>query len=147
MNEITALLHASGLKATPARQSVLQLLLTAPRPMSHAEIDAQLKRSEGKTLDRVTLYRVLVALTDCGLFMKAVDAHGVSRFAPSEPKHQHDSHVHFRCTGCGGVFCLDAVPPLPPKLPHGFRLESVEFDVQGICANCHSSTIPQRLST
>jgi Fur family ferric uptake transcriptional regulator len=44
--------------------------------------------------------------------------------------------VHFRCTDCGGVFCLKAEPPPPPRLPRGFRLQQVEFDLRGLCAGC-----------
>jgi Fur family ferric uptake transcriptional regulator len=139
MNDMVTLLHATGLKATPARQRVLQLLRDAPRPMSHAEIDEQLVRTGGTAIDRVTLYRVLDALIGCGLAMKAVDARGVSRFASSATQRQHDEHIHFRCTDCGGVFCLKATPPSPPKLPHGFRLDVAEFDLRGICSNCRSN--------
>jgi len=139
MNDMVTLLHATGLKATPARQRVLQLLRDAPRPMSHAEIDETLVRTDGTAIDHVTLYRVLDALIRCNLVMKAVDARGVSRFASSETQRQHDAHVHFRCTYCGGVFCLKATPPPPPKLPRGFHLDVAEFDLRGICSKCHSA--------
>ncbi len=139
MNDMASLLHATGLKATPARQRVLQLLRDALRPMSHAEIEEQLVRSDGTAIDRVTLYRVLDALVGCSLVMKAVDARGLLRFAASEGQRQHDTHIHFRCTNCGGVFCLKAAPPPPPKLPRGFRLDAAEFDLRGICSKCGSS--------
>ena len=63
--------------------------------------------------DRVTLYRVLDSLVACGLAFKAVDARG--------------------------VFCLKAAPPPQPKLPHGFRLGTVEFDISGVCAQCNQT--------
>jgi Fur family ferric uptake transcriptional regulator len=107
--------------------------------MSHAEIEEQLARDDGAAIDRVTLYRIFDALIGCGLVMKAIDARGVSRFTASGAQRQHDAHIHFRCTVCGGVFCLKAAPPQPPKLPRGFRLEVAEFDLRGICSKCLSA--------
>jgi Fur family ferric uptake transcriptional regulator len=137
MSDVATQLHSAGLKATAARRRVIALLAVAPRPLSHAEMEDRLEHEDGARLDRVTLYRVLDALVAAGLAMKAVDARGVSRFSTSDPQRAHHSHVHFRCTGCGGVFCLKAPPPIAPRLPRGFRLEAIEFDVSGICADCN----------
>jgi Fur family transcriptional regulator, ferric uptake regulator len=123
-------LRAAGLKATPARVRVLEALAVASQPACHAELEAQLG------LDRVTLYRVLDSLIGSGLAARSTDNRGVFRFAATEVQRQHAAHAHFRCTGCGTVFCLDAAPPPPPKLPRGFKAEAVEVDVRGICVNC-----------
>lgn len=139
MNDAIDQLHDAGLKATPGRLRVLRLLQEAARPMSHAEIERGLERQGGERLDRVTLYRVLDALAAGALAMKAVDARGVSRFSASEGRRQHASHVHFRCTACGRVFCLEAPPPPPPSLPQGFSLEAADYDVRGTCATCERS--------
>jgi Fur family ferric uptake transcriptional regulator len=125
------LLRAAGVKVTPGRLRVLDALCAASRPLSHADLEALLPDA-----DRVTLYRVLDSLVACGLALKAVDPRGVFRFSASARHRRHDGHVHFRCTGCGGVFCLKAAPPPPPKLPRGFRLDHVEYDVRGTCAQC-----------
>lgn len=131
MSSATDLLRAAGVKVTPGRVRVLDTLLTVGQPMSHADIETRLPDA-----DRVTLYRVLDSLVACGLALKAVDVRGVFRFSASSTQREHSGHVHFRCTGCGGVFCLKAAPPAPPKLPRGFRLAHVEYDVRGTCANC-----------
>ena len=96
----------------------------------------QLARDGEAAPDRVTLYRILDSLVACGLALKAVDTRGVFRFSAAGSQRQHAKHVHFRCTGCGGVFCLKAEPPPPPRLPRGFRLQQVEFDLRGLCAGC-----------
>lgn len=131
MSSATDLLRTAGVKVTPGRVRVLAALLAAHRPLRHADIEALLPDA-----DRVTLYRVLDALVACGLALKAVDTRGVFRFSASSAQREHGSHIHFRCTGCGGVFCLKAPPPKPPKLPRGFRLSEVDFDVRGTCARC-----------
>lgn len=132
----TDLIRAAGVKVTRGRVRVLDALHAARQPLSHAELEAQLGSVDSAPLDRVTLYRILDSLVACGLALKAVDPRGVFRFSATGAQRQHAGHIHFRCTGCGGVFCLKAAPPPPPKLPRGFRLRAVEFDVRGICANC-----------
>lgn len=131
MSVTADLLRTAGVKVTPGRILVLDALLAATQPVSHADIEALLPDA-----DRVTLYRVLDSLVACGLALKAVDARGVYRFSSSSVRREHQGHVHFRCVDCGGVFCLKAAPPPPPKLPRGFRLAEVEYDVRGTCARC-----------
>ncbi len=131
MGTAADLLRSAGVKVTPGRQRVLDALCSASQALSHADVEALLPDA-----DRVTLYRVLDSLVACGLALKAVDARGVFRFSASAVQRQHEGHVHFRCTDCGGVFCLEAAPPSPPQLPHGFRLAEIALDVRGTCANC-----------
>jgi Fur family ferric uptake transcriptional regulator len=131
MSATADLLRSAGVKVTPGRVRVLEALLAAAQPLSHADLDATLADA-----DRVTLYRILDSLVTCGLALKAVDTRGIFRFSAAGTQHQHEKHVHFRCTDCGGVFCLKATPPPPPKLPRGFRLAEVALDVRGICADC-----------
>lgn len=133
---IAAQIRAAGVKVTRGRVRVLGLLQAAPQPLSHAEVEHVLDEA----MDRVTLYRILDSLVACGLALKAVDPRGVFRFSAAAPQHRHESHVHFRCTDCGGVFCLKAAPPPLPKLPRGFRLAEVEYDVRGTCASCAART-------
>ena len=104
------------------------------RALAPAQIDvsADLIRAAGV---KVTRGRVRV-LDAFGLALKAVDTRGVFRFSAAGAQRQHANHVHFRCTDCGGVFCLKAEPPPPPRLPRGFRLNEVAFDLRGTCAGC-----------
>jgi Fur family ferric uptake transcriptional regulator len=135
MSVVAELLRAAGVRVTPGRVRVLEALAAAAAPLSHADLEARLPDA-----DRVTLYRVLDSLVACGLALKAVDVRGVFRYSASGVGREHGGHVHFRCTDCGGVFCLKAAPPPPPKLPRGFRLAEAAYDVRGICAQCADHT-------
>lgn len=129
-------IRATGARVTPSRLRVLHLLQSAPGALSHGEAEEALRQASAPGIDRVTLYRVLDWLAEAGLAHKTVDLRGVFRFAASRPEREHDKHLHFRCTGCGGVFCLAAPPPAPPALPDGFRLATLELDIRGQCPDC-----------
>lgn len=131
-------LREAGLKVTRGRIRVMRALRAAAQPLSHADLEAAQVRggAEAGAIDRVTLYRVLDSLVASGLALKAVDPRGVFRFSAAASSRRHAGHVHFRCVDCGGVFCLDAAPPPPPRLPRGFRLAQMEVDVRGTCAQC-----------
>jgi Fe2+ or Zn2+ uptake regulation protein len=67
---------------------------------------------------------------------KAADGRGISHFSVAAPEVEHAKHIHFRCTGCGGMFCLDTPPPPLPKLPRGFRFGGIALDICGECPRC-----------
>jgi Fur family ferric uptake transcriptional regulator len=133
------LIRATGAKVTRGRVRVLEFLRVSNRPLSHAELEAALSAEDGSSIDRVTLYRVLDSLVFNDLVLKAVDTHGVFRYSYAAAQRGHSSHIHFHCADCGGMFCLDAKPPMPPKLPRGFQLASIEFDIRGTCKACASN--------
>ena len=130
------MLRAAGARVTPARRQVLAALLAAEQPLCHGELEQQLAAESGQAPDRVTLYRVLDALVETGLAVRSTDDRGVFRFASVQQHQRHADHAHFRCTGCGTVFCLEAPAPLLPRLPRGFHAEAVELDVRGTCGSC-----------
>jgi len=125
-------IRSTGARATPARIRVLHLLRSAPAALTHGEIELALG---GVAIDRVTLYRVLDWLAASGLAHKNADAGRIYRFS-SAAAGEHQTHIHFRCEDCGGVFCLDAAPPPAPSLPTGFFLSRMDFDLRGRCAGC-----------
>lgn len=129
-------LRAIGAKVTAPRVQVLRCLQSAPAPMTHRDVLEVLRERTELAIDRVTIYRVLDWLVTMNLANKAADGHGIFRFSATQSDRPHDSHVHFRCAGCGGVFCLKDAPPPRPKLPKGFRLASMTVDIQGECAAC-----------
>jgi len=132
VESVTELIRRAGARATPARVRVLQLLRAAPTALAHNEVELSLGEP---VLDRVTLYRVLDWLVASGLAHKSTDNNRVYRFSAATAG-EHTTHIHFRCERCGGVFCLDASPPLIPTLPDGFTLSRVDFDLRGCCATC-----------
>ncbi len=143
--DIESTIRATGARVTSSRVQILSLLQTAHGPLSHNNIEDLLNKNELPEMDRVTLYRVLDWLVDVGLAHKANNARGVFCFTAAKPNIQHKQHMHFRCTDCGSVLCLDVPPPLPPVLPSGFHLANAEFDISGECSDCvHNRSHPDQ---
>lgn len=129
-----ALLGRCGGRVTPARISVLGILLNANAALSHQEIE-HTAQQQGLSFDRVTLYRALDWLVEQGLAHKISGADRTWRYnAQTGTPHQH---AHFHCKKCEQVYCLENLQPaLLFTLPPGYQLEQVEVNLQGICPAC-----------
>ena len=137
-------IRASGLRATPSRIAVLQVLQDAARPLSHADVADAL---DGSAWNRSTLWRNLTDLEEAGLVRRTELGDRVWRF--EERGRGSDvathAHPHFICTHCGTVSCLpDEVVVLPsavasavaPSLPRSLRRRRVEVQIRGLCDTC-----------
>ena len=90
------------------------------------------------TCDRVTIYRALDRLVDEGKIHKITGLEGVIQYAlckGCQEKHHHN-HVHFNCTNCNKVICIEnSIPEI--NLPEGFLAKEVQCMVSGICSQCN----------
>jgi Fur family ferric uptake transcriptional regulator len=126
------LLADRGLKKTRSRLSVLNLLLSAKKPLSHGEIT---KAIPG--LDGVTAYRVLSSFLDKSIAHRIETEGHVWHFAVCPCGHTSHCHPHFSCRKCGKIECLSGV-----KLPRWNRartgrvVEKQEIYLHGLCAQC-----------
>lgn len=133
--EVLSQLRERGLKVTPARMSVIEMLGRAGVALSHAELESLFDK-----MDRVTLYRILKDFEDAGLVHKVIDMQGVTRYGlcrhscPDE--HHTDEHVHFNCESCHKVFCLEKVASPAVKMPAGFKATGRHTLIYGLCRNC-----------
>ena len=130
-------LHEVGLRATPARVAVLDAVLRADAPLTHAELTTKL---EGNGWDAATIYRNLVAITEAGLIMRS--DHGDRRWRferrPADDATVHQ-HPHFLCTDCGTVSCLPKVEielSQSAALPRSALAGAFEVQLHGLCDSC-----------
>lgn len=137
MKQSTQLLKKNGLKRTAARESILQLLADARRPLSHEDILKQCKMAGA--LDRVTVYRTLETLLEAGLLHRIQGADGARRFCKHEQEPSGKcagNHIHFLCAKCNQMSCLPE-QPLPWVLPPaGATIHNKQLVVHGYCAAC-----------
>lgn len=100
------LLRHAGLRATTPRLAVLQELLGAPRPISHAEIAFKL---DAQGFDRVTVFRNLQDLARARLLSRVDVGDHTWRFELSRADGPPAKHSHFVCDRCRSVSCLNDV--------------------------------------
>ena len=129
-------IREKGLKVTPARLNVIKVLSSSHTAYSHSELEALFG-----SMDRVTLYRILKDFEDVGLVHKILDVQGVTRFALCKHScpdtHHADEHVHFNCSSCHKVFCLDKVHVPELKMPGGFKVMGLQTLIYGLCKHCN----------
>ena len=121
-------------RLTPARQTVIDILKGTRQALTHHEIERQ-ARANGVRFDRVTLYRALDWLVAKGIAHKVAAEDRVWRFNAARSNSREQ--VHFQCTTCAAVHCLDAPEhALSLQAPAGFRVERTEIMLRGTCSTC-----------
>jgi Fur family ferric uptake transcriptional regulator len=148
---VQARIRGVGLRCTAARVAVLQYLISATGPLTHAEVSEAVGPSKG--FDRATIYRNLTELTEATIVSRVELGDHVWRFELRRAGTHGQDHPHFLCTTCGEVSCLDdvnvAITPKPaaakPKSkpqrggPTSGRMtigKVTEVLLKGRCDNC-----------
>ncbi len=132
--ELRTALRTRGLRATPSRIAVLELLRTAGAPMSHGDVA---NRVASQPWDRATIYRNLTDLVGAGLARRTDVGDHVWRFEAVTNDHD-TAHPHFVCTECGTVECMPEIELAVrrAKAPRAVRNRQVEVHVRGLCDAC-----------
>ncbi|MGF7079454.1 Fur family transcriptional regulator [Mucilaginibacter sp. UYCu711] len=129
------LLKRHQLKRTEARLRVLNLLVNKKTATSQPDLESVIG-----DVDRVTLYRILNAFEEKGIIHKVFDLNGTANYAicssDCDEHHHNDEHLHFNCSNCKNVYCLDELDMPPIALPAGFKLEKLSFSATGLCPKC-----------
>ena len=136
--EARQLLRELGLRATPARIAVCQILSAADGPLTHADVA---ERLGDRGIDRTTVFRNLIDLCEAGLARRLEVGDHVYRFEWRTPAAAGGDHPHFVCVDCGEVQCLKTVTPMP--IPAARRRDEHIHDVtevlyKGHCSQCGS---------
>ena len=138
---IPSLLKTHGLRVTLARVTVLELLMCQRNPLSHQQIEDLLDGHHAK-MDRVTIYRTLHSLTDCGLLHKVMGIDRSFSYAyktnVEENVHHGADHPHFVCERCAHTFCLTELDvPTTVNIRAGFSTRHTEVKLYGYCPECN----------
>jgi Fur family ferric uptake transcriptional regulator len=127
-------IRAAGLKVTASRVLVLDALRRRAAPTSHSEL-AELLSAEA--LDRTTVYRNLIDLSEAGLASRHDFGDHVWRFEATRVAGAA-GHPHITCTDCGTVACLDdlklKLDQVAGKPAKGWTLGEVQL--RGRCGSC-----------
>ncbi|HEY0245801.1 MAG TPA: transcriptional repressor [Mucilaginibacter sp.] len=133
------LLDKHQLKKTSSRLRVLSMLASKNVATSQPDLEGVLG-----DVDRVTLYRILNAFEEKGIIHKVFDLSGTANYAmcssDCEENHHHDEHLHFNCTVCKNVYCLDDQHLPGVVVPEGFKTEAVSIYATGLCPKCNKKS-------
>lgn len=139
-HDFSQLLKTNGLKITKPRLRVLEEISDKKTAITQPELE----KIFGAEIDRVTLYRILASFEEKGILHKVFDLQGTATYAICSVKctahHHHDQHVHFICTVCNSVYCLDEISVPKINLPTNFSLHSIAINAVGICEDCQINT-------
>ena len=138
LDALKGTIRQAGLRSTAPRLAVLRRLSSASTPVSHGELVDALA---GEGMDRTTVYRNLVDLTEVGLVQRTDLGDHVWRFELKRSRTEGDDakHPHFTCSGCGTVACLPEVTlkVKPGKgVPRSLSRQKVEIQLRGLCDTC-----------
>ena len=136
MTQVQDILKKAGLKATPVRTQVLEVILSSQHAIDQGQIEAR-----SGHIDRITLYRTLKSFEEKGLIHKITDTKANVKYAGCksecvEHRHHHDNHMHFECEDCHNTFCLEenTIPQL--AVPGKFQVKEINITMKGKCEEC-----------
>lgn len=130
-------LRRAGLRVTPQRQAIIQVLETSDRPLSVEEI---LGRMTEYRSGIPTVYRNLQQFAEQGWIEPLVGPDQVMRFVRC---HSSKHHHHVQCEGCGrmveveGCGLQKALEALGTK--SGYRITRHQLLLFGLCPACQGA--------
>jgi Fur family transcriptional regulator, ferric uptake regulator len=135
VDAIRARLRARGLRWTPQRRSLIEVLGTADGHVTGAELVDRLRDLDPETTPS-TVYRTLDVLEELGLVSHSHAADGREEFHVMP----NDEHGHLHCVGCGETWEIDAgeAASLVAAVAEArrFRVELSHLSIAGRCARC-----------
>lgn len=127
-------LKNAGLKSTPARIGVIEILEKSDAPLDATEIHSKLFK-KGVRKDPVTIYRILDKLATENLIKRIEFQEGKFRYEISG-----EDHHHLVCDKCGRI-CDITICPIESlektiyKTEH-FLVKRHTLEFFGLCRNC-----------
>ncbi len=126
---LTEQLGATGLRLTPQRQQVYDVLRHKRDHPTAEEVFIRAKKTM-PDISHATVYNCHDALVKSGLARQVTLDRGATRYCPN----MHE-HGHFHCDSCQTVFDVD-LPAQAMKLPKGFKADHFDIAIHGVCADC-----------
>jgi Fur family ferric uptake transcriptional regulator len=128
-------LRSRGLRWTPQRRRILQILVDARGHLTGAELVARCRRVDPDTIPS-TVYRTLDVLEELGIVRHAHGPDGREEYHILPER----DHGHLYCEGCGRSWEID-LPEAEPLLRalaagRGFVADLSHLSIVGRCADC-----------
>ncbi|MBP8256564.1 MAG: transcriptional repressor [Opitutaceae bacterium] len=128
-DELSQKLGESGLRSTPQREIVYDILIKRRDHPTADEVFARVK-AELPTISLATVYNCLEALVQCSLIRQVNFDRGPTRYCPNL-----HPHAHFHDVSTGSTYDIDLPPgiieQLKSQLPDGYAVADVEIMFRG----------------
>ncbi len=126
-----------GLKITPQRVAVYEILLRSENHPTVEEIYEEVKKKY-PFVSLATVYRTVETLEQMGLAKKVCYWGSSARYDANT-----DDHHHLICVSCGAIrdIYMDDRLSIPEEL-EGFRTEGYSVNIYGLCPECRSKAQP-----
>ncbi len=128
-------LHARGMRWTPQRRMIVEVLLASRGHVTGTELVDRCRRLDPETTPS-TVYRTLDALEEIGLIRHSHGADGREEYHVLPAA----EHGHLRCEACGATWEIEAdeAARLTDALAksRGFELNLSHLTIVGRCAGC-----------
>lgn len=134
-HDCTTELRKAELKATPARLGILEALEQSNLPLDVSSLVEYLKNNNIKA-DKVTIFRIMNALTEKGLVKPIQFNEGKLRYEYAMKREHH----HFVCDNCGSIEDISDcnINNLEDELlrKKGLLVKHHSLEFFGICKQC-----------
>lgn len=132
--ELIEIFSHAGVKPTSGRILVYKAMQEFNRAFSLADLENALL-----SMDKSTIFRAITLFHDHHLIHEVNDGSGSQKYCLC---HNHgnctdeEMHCHFYCTRCHQTYCLDESPIPVADVPEGFRVQSINYVMRGLCPHC-----------
>ena len=137
-SDVPAALRARGLRWTPQRRVLIDVLARTSGHVTGAELVERCREVDPTTIPS-TVYRTLDVLEELGVVRHAHGVDGREEFHVMPAA----DHGHLYCTGCRGTWEIgaDEAAGLVAALDasRGFRVELSHLSIAGLCPGCADS--------
>ena len=117
-----------GIRPTANRLLLVKVLSKAEHPLTMKELEDLVD-----TIDKSNIFRTLSLFRDQHLVHVLQDGADAVRYElchSHEEDHDDDADEHRQ------TFCLNDIPVPQVDLPKGYRLNTINYLIKGICPNC-----------
>jgi Fur family ferric uptake transcriptional regulator len=132
-------LRARGLRWTPQRRALIEVLLQSDGHVTGAELVDRCRAADSTTVPS-TVYRTLDVLEELGVVRHAHGVDGREEFHVFPAT----DHGHLYCTNCHGAWEVgpDEAGPLLDAIERsrGFRVQLSHLSIAGLCRDCAGSS-------
>ncbi len=127
-------LEHRGIKPTATRLLILRAMFRGDETVSLPQLERLLP-----TVDKSTISRTLSVFLMAKLIHAVDDGSGSLKYnvcADDCDCGVDDEHTHFYCVRCHRTFCLKRIHVPVVELPDGFRMDSINYVIKGLCPEC-----------